>query len=83
MSITIELNTPVNVVVVEETAIETNVVVVENFTDNGESVVATVSFQSNTGFSKQITLWEGEEYINVGQYTDTDIQNRITEILNT
>lgn len=28
-----------------------------------------------------LILWKGEDYNNIGQYTDTDIENRILEII--
>jgi len=31
--------------------------------------------------TKLLTLWEGEAYTAIGQYTDTDIDNRIKELL--
>jgi|LakMenE01Jun11ns_1017448.scaffolds.fasta_scaffold9580314_2 hypothetical protein len=30
----------------------------------------------------QIILWEGDNYTQIGQWTDQDVQNRIIEILN-
>jgi hypothetical protein len=32
------------------------------------------------GFPGQIVLWEGEAYDAIGQWTDTDVANRIKEI---
>lgn len=50
-----------------------------DFTDDGKSVKARTVIE---GFPPQlVTLWEGEEYTNAGQYTDTDIKNRIIEKL--
>lgn len=30
----------------------------------------------------ELTLWEGDTYDTIGQWTDTDVDNRITEIFN-
>ena len=32
---------------------------------------------------KNIILWEGDSYTNAGQWTDTDVINRVKEILTT
>lgn len=29
-----------------------------------------------------VVLWSGNEYDNIGQWTDTDVQNRINELYN-
>jgi hypothetical protein len=29
-----------------------------------------------------IILWSGKDYDNIGQWTDTDVENRINELLN-
>lgn len=49
------------------------------FTDDGKSVKGCIVIE---GFAPQtITLWEGEDYSEAGQYTDNDIKNRIIELL--
>lgn len=35
---------------------------------------------ANTTEGFQITLWDGDDYISIGQWTDTDVLNRINEI---
>lgn len=37
---------------------------------------------ANTKEAGSILLWSGPDYDNIGQWTDTDVINRIKEILN-
>lgn len=56
-------------------------IVRESFTEGRESVTALFSFGLSSGFTKSITLWEGAEIGQIGQYTDEDIMNRALEVL--
>lgn len=51
-----------------------------SFTDDGESVIAKI-YEGECGSPTYLPLWEGEEYEKAGQYTDDDIEGRITELL--
>lgn len=78
------LNGEQNVVVItrEEVVIPTNRISIDSVTDDGQKVYAKVSFFSSTGIVRVITLWEGDDYVNIGQWTDNDVNNRVKELLN-
>jgi hypothetical protein len=78
------LQNPSSIVIVtrEEISLTTDKISVDALTDDGISVTARVSFFSETGLTKLLTLWSGEDYINIGQWTDNDVINRIKELLN-
>lgn len=80
----ITLNQQQNVVVItrEETTLSTDKISVDSVTDDGEKVYAKISFFSNIGLTRLLILWEGQDYIDIGQWTDTDVDNRIKELLN-
>jgi hypothetical protein len=52
------------------------------------SVAASICIQLNggsfntNGYSKTLVLWEGQDYINIGEWTDLDVELRIKELLN-
>jgi hypothetical protein len=77
------LQNPSSIVIVtrEEISLTTDKISVDELTDDGISVTARVSFFSETGLTKLLTLWSGEDYINIGQWTDNDVINRIKELL--
>lgn len=52
------------------------------FTDYGDSVVANITLNNNKNNVITKVLWENQDYINIGQYTDEDIENKIFELLN-
>jgi hypothetical protein len=54
-------------------------VTVKRVVDNNEKKKVTAHVKEFTG---KITLWEGEAYTTIGQWTDTDVQNRLLEIYN-
>lgn len=79
----ITLSTPQKIILVQEQSTMANKVIINHFIDNGKKVEADITFTGPDGEQNQIwTLWDGQEYINIGQYTDTDIQNRLNELLN-
>lgn len=61
---------------IKESGTEVNVISV---TDDGDCVMASWTF---AGKSFNQTLWEEEEYIAIGLWSDTDVNSRITEIIN-
>lgn len=63
----------------EEIKVDTEKISIDSVNDFGDSVQASVSFE--TGYSKILVLWENEEYTEIGQYTDEDVNNRILELL--
>ena len=80
----ITLNGSQNVVVItrEEQTLTTDKISVDMVSDDGEKVVVRISFFSSTGITRLLTLWEGQDYINIGDWTDDDVNNRIKELLN-
>ena len=65
----------------------TNVEII-SVTDDGASVSVKISMNDVQDKSKtpvkhiaSIVIWSGEDYINAGQWTDTDVSNRIKYML--
>ena len=81
-----ELNlTAVNSIAVitkEEVMVDTDRISIDILSDNGQSVTARISFFNSNGYSKTLVLWEGQDYINIGEWTDLDVDLRIKELLN-
>jgi hypothetical protein len=81
-----ELNlTTVNSIIIvtkEEVTIDTDKISIDILTDNGQSVTARISFFNPNGYSKTLVLWEDQDYINIGEWTDLDVELRIKKLLN-
>ena len=78
----IKLTTPV--IVQEE--ISSNQVSVDCYTDNPNTKTVQVNIligknSAGDAVYKLLILWEGEEYDTIGQWTETDAENRIKELL--
>jgi hypothetical protein len=84
MSRQLNLSSTQQVVVVkrEEETLDTDKISIDKVVDNGYMVSARISFFSSTGLSRELVLWEGQDYINIGQWTDSDVDTRIKELLN-
>jgi hypothetical protein len=84
MARTINLSQEENVTIVtrEEEIVTTDKISVDNVNDDGQSVTAMVSFFNSMGYTKTLILWNGQEYINIGQWTDSDVDARIKQLLN-
>ncbi|MCC7514530.1 MAG: hypothetical protein IT212_07540 [Bacteroidia bacterium] len=75
----------------EEVNLQTDKISVDKIEDNGQSVIAYISFFHSSGTTKQLTLWEDvkdeegnlikAEYSDIGQWTDEDVNNRILELI--
>lgn len=74
---TIKLKEPKKVVTVEEVSTTTDELSLET-TDTGDSVFANIQIG---GASKKIILWEGDEYLKVGNWTDEMVNERILELI--
>jgi cyanophycinase-like exopeptidase len=72
------LSNPTEVVVVKEVKKTVEEVTVVEVVDNSEAK-SVKAFTQEFGI---IYLWEGDAYDAIGQWTDTDVLNRISEILN-
>lgn len=64
---------------VQSISIDTNQISVPSINDTGESVYANVIVGE---YNLAITLWSGEDYVNIGQWTDEQAEYRIKQILN-
>ena len=80
----IQLNGTQNVTVVtrEEVIIEANRINIISITDDGKKVYCKVSFFHTSGLKRDLILWEGQDYNNIGNWTDDDVENRVKELLN-
>ncbi len=80
----LDLSSVQQVVVIkrEEETLDTDKISIDMVIDDGSMVRCRVSFFSSTGLSRELVLWEGQDYINIGQWTDDDVNNRIKELLN-
>ena len=60
-------------------------ILLNQFVDTGSSVYATITPVCDDSLSEPTThtlmLWDGVDYVKAGQYTDTDIINRIKELI--
>ena len=73
-----EISLDKNVVVVaEQTANTVKVLQIEENPDE-KRVVATTSLN---GLLRRFVLWEGDSYDQIGQWTDTDVINRVKEVV--
>jgi hypothetical protein len=78
------LGGPQNVTIItrEEVVVQTDKISIDLIWDDGSSVVVKISFFNPSGVTKEMVLWSGDDYINIGQWTDNDIDNRIKQLLN-
>lgn len=93
MARAIELKKETKVVVTpkEEVALRTDKISVDLVTDDGARVIAHISFFHSSGTTKVLTLWEdvrdedgkliNDSYTKIGQWTDSDVNKRILELL--
>lgn len=65
----------------QEIVINTDRISIDSVVDDGESVIANISFFHESGLTKQIILWDGIDYQNIGQWTDVNVDSRIKQIL--
>jgi len=75
---TITLNAPKEVTVVQEVKKTVSAITVFEITDSQESKVV----RANTLELGSLVLWQDATYDSIGQWTDTDVHNRILEITN-
>ena len=65
------------VIVPEQTANTVKVLQIEENPDEKRVVVTT----SLNGMLRRFVLWEGDSYDQIGQWTDTDVINRVKEVV--
>ena len=76
----LKLSSPkaIEIITQESQIITTDTVVLSHIMDNGISAVAMIVIE---GLSKTIVLWQGDEYKAIGDWTQSDANNRIIELL--
>ncbi len=72
----------ITIEVKEEVVISTETVYVEWIMDYADRAIARVAFSNPPMYLKDLTLWEGDDYVNIGQWTDQQAMDRIKELLN-
>lgn len=78
----IQLKTPKKIILIKEVSCMADTIKVNHVIDNGSIVEAEITF--SLGEQSQVqtwTLWDGEDYINIGQWTDEDVKKRLEELL--
>lgn len=79
------LDKPKPITVVPAQIITTDTVLINQVTDTGTHVVALITpvgeRLSDDNRTISIILWDGDAYKNIGQWTDTDVVNRLKELL--
>jgi endoglucanase Acf2 len=76
---TIQLKIPKEIVTKESVTV--NNVSLNFIIDDMTKVIATITISDTNLNQIQLVLWDGQDYINIGQYTDEDITARILELI--
>ncbi|CAB4159128.1 hypothetical protein UFOVP699_65 [uncultured Caudovirales phage] len=66
----------------EEVTISTEIIYVEWIMDFADRAIARVAFNDPSRYLRDLTLWEGDDYVSIGQWTDQQAMDRIKELLN-
>lgn len=81
----IKLPSPKVITVVKAQTVTTDTILINQVTDNGTSVECIYTpLSPDIGLNpphQTIILWEKEAYEAIGQWTDTDVKNRLLELL--
>ena len=75
----VNLGTTTSIVTQPEQTISLSTLTIERMVDLPNEKMVFVFIKE---LGKKITLWEGDDYDAIGQWTDTDVQNRILELFN-
>jgi hypothetical protein len=75
----IELETEKNVTAIQEVICVTDKIYISNITDTGQLVLANINVKE---YNISLVLWDGDDYISIGQWTDEQAENKIKELLN-
>lgn len=75
-------DTPIKKVIQQEISITISEINVLSTTDNPKDkiVSAVIEIVSDSDQTQSISLWEGEKYDAIGQWTDSDVIKRIKEL---
>lgn len=84
MSREITLSAEQNIIIEtrEEVTLPVTALYIEWIMDYSNAAVARVSFGDPTGRTLDLVLWEGADYVNIGQWTDQQAIDRVKELLN-
>ena len=69
--------TEVEIIIRESLKVTTDIIQIKQLIDDGKSVKAVISADNKNTI---ITLWEDQSYTNIGQWTDSDVENKIIEL---
>lgn len=72
----------VTVVTQEAVTVTTDTVYIEFIMDFPTYALAKVSFGTPDGYTRDLILWSGDDYVNIGQWTDQQAIDRVKELLN-
>ena len=72
----VKFTTPKDIVIVPELKKTLESITITEIVDNAERKTVT----ARTNEVGQIILWSGPTYDTIGQWTDTDVQNRVNEL---
>jgi len=75
----INLNKSKSIIVVKPVSVDADVITIGSIVDDGSSVHANVIISEHC---MNLMLWSGMDYINIGQWTDEQAENKIKELLN-
>lgn len=82
MSVQITLPQEKTIVLQPQRAVTPTTVNVYSVTDNlTNAITASIDFGISNS-NKQITLWTGNEYVAIGQWTDDDVDKKVLELIN-
>jgi len=76
----LNLNTEKTIQIIKEEKVDvtTNSVNIQQVIDNGIAVFAVIEVKGNI---VTLPLWQNELYAQIGNWTDTDVNNRILELI--
>ena len=77
----ITLENSIEVEVQQRISINTNTIIIEQMIDDGSSVTVYISFESAQNYRMSFILWQGDDYVAIGQWTDNDVKNKIIQLL--
>lgn len=77
-----QLNTPKKIILIQEVSVMADKIKVNHVIDNGNMVEVDIDLIKEGQSQNQIwTLWDGQDYIDIGNWTDEDVKNRILELI--
>lgn len=78
----IKFKKPKEVIITPAITLDITECLIEQITDyiTGKRVTVVITFD-NGSRHKHIVLWEGDSYDAIGQWTDSDVENRVTELI--